>query len=66
MVLLRDRKKVAENDLTDQDNRRLLHFLLLEHKMGIKQKDIFDLMRSEQLQLQKQQPQPLPPKSVAA
>jgi hypothetical protein len=65
LVLLRDRKKVVENDLTDQDNRRLLHFLLLEHKMGIKQKDIFDLMRSEQVQLQKQQPT-LPPKSMAA
>ena len=62
LVLLRDRKKVVENDLTDQDNRRLLHFLLLEHKMGIKQKDIFDLLRSEQ---QQQQPPP-PPKSMAA
>jgi hypothetical protein len=55
LILLRDRKKVVESDVMDQDNRRLLHYLMLEHKMGVKQREIYELMRNEKRQKQQQQ-----------
>jgi hypothetical protein len=57
LVLLREKKKVTDIDLLDQDNRRLLHYLMMEHKMGIKQREIFELMRRER-QKQTQQATP--------
>jgi hypothetical protein len=35
LVLLREQKTVQQSDLMDRENRRLLHFLMYEHKMGI-------------------------------
>lgn len=35
LILLRDQKPVTQKDLKDKENRRLLHFLIYEHKMGI-------------------------------
>jgi hypothetical protein len=40
MVLLREQKTVQPSDLMDQENRRLLHFLAYEHKMGISIKEL--------------------------
>lgn len=35
LILLRDQKTVVQKDLKDKENRRLLHFLIYEHKMGV-------------------------------
>ena len=40
LVLLREQKTVEPSDLLDKDNRRLLHFLAYEHKMGINIKEL--------------------------
>jgi hypothetical protein len=40
MVLLRAQKKVQPADLMDKENRRLLHFLAYEHKIGINLKEL--------------------------
>lgn len=40
MVLLRTQKKVQPADLMDKENRRLLHFLAYEHKIGINLKEL--------------------------
>ena len=40
LVLLREQKTVQPADLMDQENRRLLHFLAFEHKMGISFKEL--------------------------
>jgi hypothetical protein len=40
MVLLRAQKKVQPADLLDKENRRLLHFLAYEHKIGISLKEL--------------------------
>ena len=40
LVLLREQKTVQPSDLMDKENRRLLHFLAYEHKMGISLKEL--------------------------
>jgi len=40
LVLLREQKTVQPADLMDKENRRLLHFLAFEHKMGISFKEL--------------------------
>lgn len=35
LVLLREQKTVVSNDFNDKDNRRILHFLLYQHKLGM-------------------------------
>ena len=40
LVLLREQKTVQPADLLDKENRRLLHFLAYEHKMGISLKEL--------------------------
>jgi hypothetical protein len=34
-VLVRDQKTVHAADFNDKDNRRLLHFLIFQHKLGV-------------------------------
>ena len=40
LVLLREQKTVQPTDMMDKENRRLLHFLAFEHKMGISFKEL--------------------------
>jgi hypothetical protein len=40
LVLLREQKPVTQADVLDTENRRLLHFLMYEHKMGMSVKDL--------------------------
>jgi hypothetical protein len=47
MDLLREQKTVIEKDLLDRENRRVLHCLMLEHKMGISLKELARTVRSE-------------------
>jgi len=47
MVLLRERRTIQPADLMDKENRRLLHFLMYEHKMGISQKELIRRIREE-------------------
>lgn len=48
LVLLREQKQVDQNDLLDKENRRLLHFLMYEHKMGISLSELQKSIRKEQ------------------
>ena len=48
LLLLREQKKVSEQDFKDKENRRLLHFLIFEHKMGISLKQLHRHIRKEQ------------------
>lgn len=43
LVLLREQKTVHQTDFDDKENRRILHFLLYQHKLGI---DLADLQSS--------------------
>lgn len=47
MDLLRERETIKQSDLMDKENRRLLHFLMYEHKMGISQKELIRRIREE-------------------
>merc|ERR1711933_5526 len=47
LALLRDGKTVTQKDLMDKENRRVLHFLVLEHKLGLSQKDLFHSIRED-------------------
>lgn len=47
LLLLRDRKKVTQNDVLDKENRRLLHYLMMEHKMGVSPKDLYQVVRAD-------------------
>ncbi|GKY94364.1 hypothetical protein MPSEU_000402300 [Mayamaea pseudoterrestris] len=48
LVLVREKKKVTKADLLDKENRRLLHFLMYEHKMGIPHAILLQQCQSEQ------------------
>lgn len=48
LVLLREQQKVQQSDLMDKENRRLLHFLVYEHKMGVSIKELARSVRQDQ------------------
>lgn len=45
--LLRKNEKVTENDLMDKDNRRILHCLMMEHKLEVTFRDLASKVRKE-------------------
>ena len=47
MVLLREKKSIQPVDLMDKENRKMLHFLMYEHKMGISQDELQQRIRKE-------------------
>ena len=47
MVLLRERRTIQSADLMDKENRKLLHYIMYEHKMGISQQELHDRIRQE-------------------
>jgi hypothetical protein len=47
LILLREQKTVTQKDLTDKENRRLLHFLIYEHKMGVSLTELEKSVRKE-------------------
>ena len=47
LLLLREGKQIQAADLMEKENRRLLHFLMYEHKMGISQKELGRRIRDE-------------------
>lgn len=40
LMLLREKKKIRKHDMMDKDNRRLVHFLMYEQKMGVSLKEL--------------------------
>jgi len=52
VVLLKKQQKVTAQDLIDKENRRLLHFLMYEHKMGIPLKELHKAVREDTEQSQ--------------
>jgi hypothetical protein len=47
LVLLREEKKITKTDLIDRENRRLLHFLMYEHKMGVSHTELARAIRQQ-------------------
>jgi hypothetical protein len=47
LILLREQKTVTQKDLADKENRRLLHFLIYEHKMGVSLTELEKSVREE-------------------
>lgn len=47
MMLLREQKEVTERDVADRDNRRTLHQLMLEAKLGISLKELAKSVKQE-------------------
>ncbi|KAL7566213.1 hypothetical protein ACA910_011283 [Epithemia clementina (nom. ined.)] len=47
MMLLRERKSIHPVDVMDKENRKLLHFLMYEHKMGISQQELQQRIRQD-------------------
>ena len=56
LVLLREQQTVTGKDLLDRENRRLLHFLMYEHKIGISMPELQHHIRSSPLA---EEPRPL-------
>ena len=48
LLLLREKKKITKTDFLDKENRRLLHFLMYEHKMGVPHAVLVQQFQAEQ------------------